>query len=278
MKILIQSRQYVSIYAPLAREIGLEESVVLLGIEAGIQEHGTTYKAHRAICWSSDQLKERFGSLMSIREIKIALDSLQKKDLLFVSDGQDSKCFWLALNWPKVRELKSILVMSEEESAELAPLPTVKAQKATGNGNGGSSLLETAVWHALVKSAAFNPKGLTPRDVGELKEARKRIIAMAADMSTGYEIYPLVLRILGQRVWWVEILGAKSNPPHQPLRPMAAISKWVPYVEYCQRYLRGTAPQIPNEWLRDFERFRHDPRETEVSSDSSSAISQSATG
>lgn len=242
MRILLPNDDSLPIYRPLAREIGIYEALVLLKLESGIAELGMMKDGHRMIARTKPELYDYFSAWLTKGKVDKIIDSLHERNFIFVVEGTFEDTHWYALNFDKLRTLKSIAVLAEDEIADMhVPAKrVVKEVLATSNGH---SVMYQAIFGALLVVGNFKQELLNERMRREVGSAAKKIISFYPD----HEIDALKMMVLGFRKWWCEIAYSPKvmNPPHSS----AVLSGWGNYEKYCKEHLNGNPPPIPKEWV-----------------------------
>lgn len=243
MRILLPNDDSIPVYQPLAREIGLYEALVLLKLESGIAELGMVKDGHRMIARTKQELYVYFASWLSKGKVDKILDSLHDRGFIFIVEGTFEDTHWYALNFDKLRSLKSVAILAEDEIADMhVPMKSI-TREVSSVANGHSEIYKE-IYGALLVVGNFKTELLGERVRREIGSATKKIISFYPDR----EIAHLKLMVLGYRQWWCEIAYAPKvmNPP----QPVAVLSGWGNYEKYCKEHLHGKPPQIPEEWLR----------------------------
>jgi len=246
MRIMIPNAHHPTFYPPLAKEIGLASSVVLLTLEAEISEYGMDTPSGKKVARDNKQLA-RLLPWLTTAGIKEELKALQDKNFLYIEDASlltKDTTKWLSLNWVKIKTLESIVVLGDGdiEDAHEAILPEENTSKS--NGDGKLSQLHRALMPVVIKMSNFNTP-LIPRDAAEAQRFIKNIIKKYPDE----EFERLQKRILGIRVWQESRIkiGDKLSAP----RPDNAWSNWGKYADFCRERYNGNLPPIPGEWIRE---------------------------
>lgn len=233
----------------LAREIGLEEAEVLLSLEAEIQQRGTSKNEQQMVARTAKQLEEMCPWSTGAGIIKI-LEKLQNRGYVDILEetwllSRTDTTRWYALNWQKIRELKSIVVMSEEEEIKSLQLSTPILQSPAPEPEKSPSRLHQVLFGAFLIAGNLDARLLSGRQRGAIGSAVKKI----SGMYPNHDIETLRAMIIGFRVWWVEITGARLN--RIPPQVETILSQWQNYADYCKRELGGISPEYPASWIRN---------------------------
>jgi hypothetical protein len=242
MKILLQTAEYDFIYLPLAREIGLYESKMLLDIAKALDNTGVKKDGLLMIARNDKQLKEMFPYCRNIALIRKILEKLQSQGYLYISQNTlfDPECLWYGLNEKKLRELRSITILSKEEDHD-AHIPSTQIQ-LSNNGNGHEeSRIFQILKDAFIKACHWDKSlNLTSRDWAEVSTEVKALIKKYPD----HEIENLRLMVLGIDTYRRDVLKQA-----QPYRPSGISRAWGPYSTWCEKFNGRKPPEIPKEWL-----------------------------
>lgn len=243
MKILLPlNSKFSTVYIPLAREIGLYESMMLPAICEEIEDHGTIKDGLRMIARNDKQLKEMFPYCRSIALIRKIFERLQNLGYLYISQNTlfDDECLWYGLNETKLRELKSIIIMSDDEIHDAHIIPAQVSANGNGNGQEKPKIFQV-LYGAFLKACHWNNSlNLTSRDRAEVGQEVNALIKRYPDR----EVENLKLMVLGFDTYRRTVL---KYP--QPCRPSGISRAWGPYADYCKNVLGNKPPEIPKEWL-----------------------------
>lgn len=245
MKILLENFQVRTGNRALAKEIGLEESEVLLTLEAAIQVDGIRRNGAMMIALGREHLAETFTWCTAAHAKKV-LESLRDKNYVFIDDNtllESDSMRWYSINWSQVKTLKGIVVMDDGE-IEDAHEPKDSKRKVKPLGTNGFSQAHQALFGTFIKACDFRQELLTPRDRGEIGSSVKKLIAMYAGKPV--EIEEIQRAVLGFRVYWIEE-GKKFKTVRSAPRPYTIISNWGKFETAVKQ--AGAMPEIPEEWL-----------------------------
>lgn len=232
----------------LAREIGLESSVVLLILEREIVERGMVKDGNKMVARDSKQISALLP-WMGVAQGRKALESLRDRDFIYILDATlitKDTTKWYGLNWTKVKTLESIVVLGDGDIEDLHEPAQVVLPEETAKPNGLSRLHRSLFPVVSLMSNLTVP--LTPRDAGEVSRFIKLIIAKYPDE----DFERLQKRILGMRAWQ-ESRTSRGEHFTAP-RPETAWSNWDKYGLHCRMQLQGNLPTIPAEWIEQTRR------------------------
>lgn len=247
MRIAILNSLQSTFNQTLAKEIGLEASVVLLTLEQEIAEKGMDKDGMRMVARDAKQVAALFP-WMGQAQTRKALESLRDRDFIYILDvtlfTKDSNK-WYSMNWAKLKTLESIVVLGDgdiEEMHEAAP-KVLPEEPVKANGN-GMPQLHSSLFPVVIKMSNLTTP-LTPRDAGEVGQFIKRIVAKYPDE----DFERLQKRILGIRVW--QESRTSGGEHFTAPRPMTAWSNYERYAQYCREKHQGNLPPIPAEWIEE---------------------------
>lgn len=239
MRIVIPNNQMLHFHSSLAREIGLEVSVVLLTLEREIAERGMDKDGSRMAARDSKQLSIMLPWL-SVAQARKALESLQSKDFIFITDTLSKDSKWYALNWRKLKTLESIVVLGDGDIDDAHEQIIVPKQVKEDN----VPQLHRDLLPVVIKMSNLT-QPLTPRDAKEAWDFIRKITAKYTEEDFGR----LQKRILGMRVWQEsrKVGREKFTAP----KPLTAWSNWSRYGDFCRENYNGNLPPIPAEWIEE---------------------------
>ena len=250
MKILLENYRVRAGGHVLAKEIGLEESEVLLTLEAAIQTSGVKRDGIRMIARSTNQLSGMFQWCTGAHAKKV-LEKLRDKDYVFIDDNtllSSDTTLWYGLNWKQIKTLTSVVVMDDgeieaaHESKQKPNLDRLEQEKAKLHPNGSHA--HQALFGTFIRACDFRQELLTPRDRAEIGSSVKKLLAEYAGQSV--ETEEIQRAVLGFRIWWIEE-GKKFRTVRPAPRPYVILSNWGKF-ETAMRE-RGAMPDVPEEWL-----------------------------
>lgn len=242
MKILLESWKHPGVRCvELARELGLEEADILLGLEAEIQARGMIKDNRKMVARNQKEIANLFPWCSPVRSKRL-LESLRDRNYIYIIDetiiARDTTK-WYAMNWPQVQTLKSIVVLDEGDI--VVPTPTVETkQVAAVKINGNDSHAHNEIFKAFLVACNFDRKLMSPRDTGEVGQCVKKIMTKYPKKETE-DICKMVRAF---RVYWCEIEPQRFKPPtrRNPPRPFTILSQWENYSDYCKTNLGGSLP------------------------------------
>jgi len=240
MKVLYPPGEVLVSYGPLAREIGLAESIILLTMITQINKHGVRKQGRHMVALETKQLEALFP-WATVTQVKKTLDSLCSRGFMFISDNTlllTDSTRWYGLNYSKIRTLKSLVVLADEQVTRDVPAPEPKPEPESDD-----SRLYKAVYGALMRTCNFDSGLMTPRDRGETGIAAKKLIAADRAMFPDHDTQDLIDAIEAFPVWWIKIEGAKYHTVRTAPRPATVQSNWTRYIDYCQQNLDGGLPE-----------------------------------
>jgi len=239
MRIAMLSTAQMVFHPPLAREIGLEASVVLLTLEREIAERGMDKDGSRMAARDGKQLITMFPWL-SVAQARKALESLQSKDFIFITDTLSKDSKWYALNWRKLKTLESIVVLGDGDIDDAHEQAVATKQVKED----GVPQLHRDLLPVVIKMSNLT-QPLTSRDAKESWDFIRKITVKYPEEDFGR----LQKRILGMRVWQEsrKVGREKFMAP----KPLTAWSNWSRYGDFCRENYNGNLPPIPAEWIEE---------------------------
>lgn len=148
------------INADLAKEIGLNESIVLLQFEYLIAQSGTEKDGMLWTYWTLKRLKEYFFKWWSIATISRTVDSLETMGLIYVRSDLNLKGYdrtqWFALNFDGLAKLTSIAVFTA------TPQPDAILQNETSIFQNETSILQSDDMHDRKMQNGIDPFSSAP--------------------------------------------------------------------------------------------------------------------
>lgn len=239
MNLLISHENNIIINIALAREIGLYQASILLKFHEEIKTNGIKKDGIKQIARSEKELKKMFP-WCKLSQIRKTIDNLQARGYLYISDNtlfNDNSYLYYSLNETKLRELKSITILSNEEVTELHIAPI----RITSDEKDAPSHTFQMLFGAFLKACHWNKApSLSERDRAQIGHAVKALIKEYPD----HEPENLKLMVLGFDTYRKDVL--RSNVPYGP---MAIYKAWTDYAAYCQKIRGGKPPDPPKEWL-----------------------------
>lgn len=241
MRIVIQNATQGTFHSALAREIGIEASVVLLTLEHEITENGMDKDGYRMVARDNKQLAALFP-WTTVGQAKKALESLRDRGFVFIIDAtlftKDSTR-WLGCNYQKLKTLRSITILGDGDIDDLRETK----QRILQVEKDDTPQLYRDLLPVVVKMSNLTLP-LTARDAKEAWDFIKKIVVKYPE-----DFERLQKRILGMRVWQEsrQIRGEKFMAP----RPLTAWSNWTRFGDYCKENFQGNLPPIPIEWIEE---------------------------
>jgi len=235
MKILLPYDDTICVNIALAKEVGLYEAAALLTIYKEIEQKGVNKDGNRMIARKESELKDLFPWCRNIDLIRKTLDRLTSKGYLYISDNTlfDDDYLWYGLNVNKLREIKSLTILFNEEIKEMHISPAPRKVETNGNGN---SLLYKEVYAAMLETCHWNlAPNLSSRDRAEAGAVTKWLVDQYSDL----EIDSVVAMVKGIDIYRQTILKQA-----RPFSPSGVMRAWTDYVIYCRKYLNGTPPGV----------------------------------
>lgn len=247
MRIVIPNSTRMTFDPMLAKEMGLEMSIVLLMLEQEIAERGMDKDGIRMVARDSKQVCAMLP-WMGAAQARKSLEALRDKDFIYILEAtlftKDSTK-WYGINWAKVRTLKSIIVLGDGDIEDMhEPAQKVLPEEPAKTNGNGLPQLHKSLFPVVIKMSNLTVP-LTPRDAGEVGQFIKRIIAKYPDE----DFERLQKRILGIRVWQ-ESRTSRGEHFMAP-KPMTAWSNWERYAQFCREKFQGNLPPIPAGWIEE---------------------------
>lgn len=245
MKLLLPYDESICINIALAKEIGLYESIALLQLYKEIDKHGVRKDGLRQIAKTKKQLTELFN-WCKVNQIDKLLSRLESSGYVFISENTlfDDSALWFSLNEEKLKELKSLVVMSDNEVTEAHIIPPPKIKQET-NGDGESHKFKILFRAVLIACHWNKAPNLSDRDRAEVGSVVRSIIKDYPDN----EIEELRLMVLGIDTYRIEVLKQSY-----PFRPSGIMRAWTDYELHCTKHLKGNPPPPQKEFYEQASR------------------------
>jgi hypothetical protein len=233
LNLLLPYDESICINIALAKEIGLYESIALLQLYKEIEDRGVKKDGLRQIAKTKKQLRELFNWCKST-QIEKLLQRLESSGYIFISENTlfDDSALWFCLNEDKLKEIKSIVIMSDYDITEAHTTPPPRTKEKTNES--GESTRFKALFGAFLKTCHWDKAPtLAERDRSEIGAAVKSLLKDYPDNETE----DLRLMILGFDTYRIAVL--KQSYPYRPSGIMRA---WTDYETYCIKHLNGNPP------------------------------------
>ena len=235
MRLLLEYDNTITVNIALAREIGLNESLMLLELYKAISKTGTMKDSLKSVARTDKELKAMFNWCKTITEIREGLRNLQSKKLINISENSlfDDASLWYSLNERELRKLQSITILSKEETLE-QHIEQAKIPDKSLRSN-EKPIIHQVLFGAFLKTCHWDKSiSLTDRDKFEIGTSVKQLIARYPKN----EIESLKLMVLGFDRYRIEIL--KSPMPY---RPSGILRVWGDYATWCNKFNNGVPPK-----------------------------------
>jgi len=238
MKILFPCGDILGINLPLAKEVGLYEAAMIVDLHKEIMIRGTKKNGIMMVARDEKQLRELFPYCKNITLIRKVLDRLQGQGFIYITQDiiYNDGSFWFGFNEEKLRGLKSIIIMSDEEYHDVK-LEQIKLNIKPHNGNGNNnkhSIRYKILYGTILRACHWDGSlGLSQKDRTEAGESVKFVIGRYPN----HDIQNLKLMILGIDIYRSEILKQKV-----PYRPSGINRAWGSYSDWCNEFNNGEPP------------------------------------
>jgi hypothetical protein len=229
MKVLFPCLDSVIVNNLLAREIGLAEAAVLTELCKEIQKRGTNKDGHIAIARNEKQLTELFP-FNKLSQTKKILEKLRDLGYIYISDNTmfETDVLWYMINWNKLKQLKSITVLTDGEIKDLHEPPPAKLIQPKDK---EQSLRYKLLYAAYMKVCGWDQSiSLTPRDRAECGNSVNDMMKRYPDHDTD----AMVLMLSGVSLYIRSVLKWTT-----PIRPSTINRVWGDYVSHCKEFNNG---------------------------------------